>query len=173
MEELQNILNKMKNIEYGYVDENGNKYTVIDDRFFDLYRLQSPKELIKSELGVCWDQVELERYFCEQENIECKSYFIVYYYKECPTHTFLVCKNLDKYYWIENSWEIYKGIYEFNCIEDLLKDVKNKFINFKKDRVTIDYNSKNLCMYEYNVPIFGVNYSDFCKHCEQGKNIII
>jgi len=53
MEELQNILNKMKNIEHGYVDENGNKHTVIDDRFFDLYRLQSPKELIKSELGVC------------------------------------------------------------------------------------------------------------------------
>jgi len=31
--------------------------------FNKLYYLPTPKEIIKNKVGICWDQVELERYY--------------------------------------------------------------------------------------------------------------
>ena len=30
--------------------------------FYHQYRLQSPRQVVENRVGVCWDQVELERY---------------------------------------------------------------------------------------------------------------
>ena len=50
----------MKPIAYGWVDIDGKKHTDLAD-FATKYSLQSPEELQESKLGVCWDQVELDR----------------------------------------------------------------------------------------------------------------
>ena len=59
----EEILSLMDNIEYGYVDNKGNKYTDDYQNFSSLYILSSPEEVIKNRVGVCFDQVELERYY--------------------------------------------------------------------------------------------------------------
>ena len=128
--ELQEILNKLDDIKYGFVSIDKNIYQDDskdwDKNFSKLYRLQSPEELIKNKYGVCWDQVELERYYLTQNNIEAKSYFIIAYAKmQEPTHTFIVVKS-DKYYWLEHSWELYRGIHEYETLKELLFDVKLK-----------------------------------------------
>jgi len=46
---------RMEKIEYGYVDVDGEMHSLVDAEFADKYRLQSPKDLEKSKLGVCWD----------------------------------------------------------------------------------------------------------------------
>ena len=166
-----NIMNIMNDIKYGYFDFNNQIHKNVDKNFLSLYKLQSPQETLENKVGVCWDQVELERYLFEKEDIEFKTYFIVHYDDDkCPTHTFLIYKENNKYYWFEHSWEKYRGIKAYDTEIEVLKDIKEKFI---KDELNNKYNSMNLCIYEYSTPEYGINVLNFYKHCEKGKNIII
>ena len=42
------------------------------------------------------------------------------------------------------------------------------FINMELDNL---YNSNNFIIYEYDKPKYGINVSEFYKHCENGKSI--
>ena len=161
----------MSDIKYGYCDCNNQIHRHIDNDFSIIYKLQSPKETLEHKVGVCWDQVELERYLFKKEDIEFKTYFIVHYDNDkCPTHTFLIYKENNKFFWFEHSWEKYRGIKSYNTEIDALKAIKEKFI---KDELNNKYNPMNLCIYEYSKPKYGINVLDFYKHCEKGRNIII
>ena len=136
------IMNIMNDIKYGYLDINGNIHYVIDKDFESLYTLQSPGETLNNKVGVCWDQVELERYLFDKENIKFNTYFIVYYSDNiCPTHTFLIYKIDNDYYWFEHSWEKYRGIRKYSSENSALNDIKEKFIN---DELNNNYDDTNL-----------------------------
>ena len=172
---LENIMDKMNEINYGFISDNKNIYPENDNEWSnDLsqkYYLQSPEELINSKLGVCWNQVELERYYFEQENIKCKSYFIVEYDGiEYPTHTFMIVMLDDKYYWFEHSWESYRGIKEYDSLESALLDIKKKFIKMLINR---NISTDEIVIYNYDKPNYDINSNEFFKHCENGKKIII
>ena len=172
---LETIMDKMNEINYGFNLNNQNIYPQDDkqwsNNFSKQYFLQSPQELINSKLGVCWDQVELERYYFEQEKIQCDSYFIVEYDGvEYPTHTFMIITLNGKYYWFEHSWEPYRGIKKFDTIELALLDIKTKF---KKMLMNRNISFEEISIYKYEKPIYGINSNDFFKHCEQGEKIII
>lgn len=168
---IEDIMVIMNDIKYGYMDIKGETHNDADDKFSELYKLQSPQETLKNKIGVCWDQVELERYLFKKKNIEFKTYFIVHYdIDRCPTHTFLIYKDNNKYYWFEHSWEKHRGITVYNSELEALKDVKDKFV---KDELNNEYNYMNLYIYEYSKPDYGINVLEFYKHCENGNNIII
>ena len=57
------VMDLMNKIDYGWVDKNHMKHIHDFDTYSDDYILQSPNDIIKSQIGVCWDQVELERYY--------------------------------------------------------------------------------------------------------------
>ena len=63
-----NIMNIMNDIKYGYLDFNNQIHQGVDENFSKLYKLQSPHETLEHSIGVCWDQVELERYLFKEEN---------------------------------------------------------------------------------------------------------
>ncbi len=160
------IRDLMEDIEYGWVDKKQNKYKIFANNFSQEYRLQSPKEVIKNKIGLCWDQVELERYYFKGNAWNIKTYFMVYYDgNKCPTHTFLTYEKNGKYYWFEHAWQIFAGIYEYDTIENLLLDVKNKFIKYELNNKCI---RKNLLLYEYKKPKYHLTVADFYKHCELG-----
>lgn len=168
---LQEIMNKMNEIQYGYKDIYPDNDEDWDNSFQNYYRLQSPSELLETKFGVCWDQVELERYYFKQNNINCMSYFIVEYDgKECPTHTFMVVNDQNKYFWFEHSWEPYRGIHEYNNLNLLLLDVKGKFNKMLEKR---NISTEEVIIYEYSEPTSGLNPLEFFNHCEQGKKIKI
>ena len=168
MNELS-IMNLMENIEYGWLDKFKIKHFEVDNTFATSYILQSPEELIISKLGVCWDQVELERYYFEKNNISVKTYFIVHYDNDkCPTHTFLTYDKNNKVYWFEHSWFKYKGIHEYNNINELLNDIKQKFISTELNNI---YNKDNLYIYEYNKPQYGIGVESFYNHCESSNKV--
>ena len=159
------VMELMNNINYGWIDKNHNKHINDYETFASDYILQSPEEVIQSSLGVCWDQVELERYYFK-DNIN--TYFIVNYdNNENPTHTFLTYQKDNKYYWFEHSFELYRGIHEYNSLNELLLDVKNKFISFNK----ID--EDNISIYEYTKPSYGITCEEFYQHATSGKEINI
>ena len=170
MNDANKLLKLMVDFEYGYVtNKNEKKYFL--GNFSDDYKLQSPKELSVSKLGVCWDQVEFQRNYYSELKISVETYFIVYYDgKNFPTHTFMIVELNEKYLWIEHAWEKNRGVHEFKTKDKLLLDVKNKFIDSEK---IDDKDYMNLCIYLYDKPKFGINCLEFYKHCEKGINIKI
>ena len=165
----QEIMNIMEKIKYGWLDKNNKVHHEVDNNFSDSYVLQSPTQVLENKIGVCWDQVELERHLFKDTSLEITTYFIVHYdNNKCPTHTFLVYKKDNKIYWFEHSWNKYKGIHEYNNLIELIKDIKQKFITTELNN---NYNSTNLVIYEYTKPKYGIGVKDFYKHCETGKQI--
>lgn len=168
---INNIMKKMNKIKYGFIDKNKNIYQDYEnwDNSFSLkYHLQSPQELLKNEYGVCWDQVELERYLFEKQNIKVKTYFIISYDEKIyPTHTFLTYELNNKYYWFEHSWEPYRGVKEYQNEKELIDDVENKFNNMLKNKKI----KNNIYIYEYSKPEYGINSNQFIKYCEKNKLI--
>lgn len=165
----QEIMNIMSQIEYGWVDKNHQKHEIMDDTLSDNYQLQSPKELLKSKLGFCWDQVELERYLFQGNDLDIKTYFIVHYDdNNCPTHTFLTFQKNQKYYWFEHAWEKCRGIHAFNTEKELLLAVGKSFIEFELKN---KYQKNNLIIREYKKPKYHITIEEFYHHCEQGKCI--
>lgn len=156
------IMKIMNTIEYGLLDDknierlslpDGNKY--FDEHYF----LQTPDELLKSKCGVCWDQVELERKLFFDKNIDCQTYFIYIDINNNPTHTFLVFEDQNNYYWFEHSWEMYRGIHEYNNLKELLIDVKNKHLKFYNSLDAISY------IYKYDKPEYHLSCADFWEYC--------
>ena len=165
------IMDLMENIGYGWVDKQGIKHNIDDESYSDNYILQSPKEIIKNKVGVCWDQVELERYYFKGNTWNIKTYFIVHYDDDkCPTHTFLTFEKNNKYYWFEHSWERFRGIHEYKTLKELLLDIQDKFIKYELNN---NYNKNNLFIYHYKKPKYHLNVLEFYKHCENGINITL
>lgn len=155
---LEEVMNLLSDIKYGYMNNAGNVCYSFDI-FDDDYVLQSYKDMLKTKTGVCFDQVELERHYLYNRDIT--SYFICYYGVFLQSHTFLVVKENNKYIWFEHAWEKYKGIYEYNSLDELLNDVKNKFMNeyniLDKDKILLK---------SYSKPKSGINLSEYFKWVE-------
>jgi len=165
------IMNLMNEISYGWIDKKNKMHEEIDDSFSDNYVLQSPKEVIKNKMGICWDQVELERFYFEKNEWNIKTYFLVHYDNaRCPTHTFLTYEKNKKYYWFEHSWEPFRGIHEYSSLKELLLDVREKFIKIELHQ---NYDKNNLCLHEYKKPNYHMSVKDFYDHCDSGPFIDI
>lgn len=163
------IMDLMKEIEYGWIDKNNNRHSIVGESYSDNYTLQSPNEVIKNKIGVCWDQVELERYYFKGNDWNVKTYFLVHYDgNKCPTHTFLTFEKNNKIYWFEHSWERFKGIHEYNSIKELLFDIRDKFIKYELNN---NYNSLGLVLHEYKKPKYHISVQEFYNHCDYGKYI--
>lgn len=163
------IFELMKDIEYGWVDKLGSSHSDETKLFFDNYRLQSPSEIIKSKVGLCWDQVELERFYFANTELKIMTYFLCHYDKDMsPTHTFLVFKQADGFYWFEHSWAKHQGIHHYALLKELLIDIKNKFI---ESELKGGYDEDNLELYEYEQPNYDIGVAEFYSHCAKGRRI--
>lgn len=167
----QKIMEIMDTIEYGFKDEFGNNIIYDtkkwDDEFFDFYYLLSPKELLEKKCGVCWDQVELERKLFEDNGIKVKTYFICTYDNDnLPSHTILTYEKDNAYCWFEHSWNTYKGIHKYNSEIELLKDVKEKFLN---SHIVSD--NAYTFVYEYQKPPEHIGCMEYYEYCETQKLI--
>jgi hypothetical protein len=167
-EELLDYMNK--NIKYGYIGKESNHIyssgdVDFDNNFDNEYFLQTPEQLISSKHGVCWDQTEFERSWFSKNQYESKVYFLMFVKEELnnlPTHTFLVYKNDNKFYWFENSFGSQKGIHEYKDFNSLIEDVKKKQFEYaeKECSATAD-DFKDIKICEYETPKFGCNTEEF------------
>ena len=169
MQEANEIMSVMDNIQYGFKDEFGNNIMNYDPdkweyEFSSFYYLQTPEELFKSECGVCWDQVEAERYLFFKKNIPVKTYFVyISNEKTNPSHTFLTYELNGTYFWFEHSWEKYKGIHKYSDEKSLLESVLEKFL--------FGYDNPNVHLYEYMEPKKHITCEEFFKYIETQKEI--
>ena len=126
-EDLDRLLKLMKPIKYGWVGYDGEKHEKIGKKFAEEYRLQLSSDILSTKMGVCWDQVEYEAWVlgdtCEFKRIA----FVYYGEKNLPSHTFAVIHEGDDWFWFEHAWGNKAGVYRFDSLEDLLKEVMKEF----------------------------------------------
>ncbi len=170
MEFLKDIDAKIDAIEYGWVDDAGDRHMDLTG-FSDNYRLQSSEQLQESHLGVCWDQVELARKLFDDAGVKNRTFFIVHYDGDkCPTHTFILFEYDGKFYWHEHAWEIMRGLHEFDTFAQAISTIRDAFI---EKMLHGEYDPQNLVIYEYEAAPAGLSCLEFYKHCEKGKQIHI
>ncbi len=165
------IMRKMDSIEYGFPNKSGINLIDSDDfdiNFSSFYYLQSPEDLISSKCGVCWDQVELERYYFKKTDFSYQTYFL--YLDDgdlLPSHTFLVYQDSFGYHWFEHSWEKYRGIHSYQKLSLLLQDVVDKFC-FDYPALSNIYSYK---LYLYTKPKYHISCDEFYKFIYTQKRI--
>lgn len=163
------VMNLMNQIDYGWMDKNFKFHREVNNLFSNNYILQEPREVVQNKVGICWDQVELERHYFKNNDWNIKTYFIVYYDNDkCPTHTFLSFQKNDNYFWFEHAWEKFRGIHQYSSLKELLTDIKSKFI---ENELNNNYDQTNLVIFEYQKPKYHISVQQFYRHCEFGKRI--
>lgn len=163
------IMELMENINSGWLDKNKEKHFDISNIIENNYILQSPEEVIENKIGICLDQVELERHYFNLTNFKFYTYFMVYLNKsKYIMHSFLAFEKNNKYYWFEHSWSKLKGIYEYKTLNELLLDVKEKFIKYMLNGSCDD---KSLILHEYTKPDYHISIQDFYNYCDYGRYI--
>ena len=172
--ELLNFMDKY--LKYGYKGKNNKIYTDIsskefDDDFHDYCIVQDYIGVLDTKIGTCWDQVELEREWFLNNNYQIKTYFICFDIKENhASHTFLVYEDNNKYYYFEHSFETYKGIHEFDNLNELLKYVVENQINFVLENNDFNYNlSDYVVLFEYNKPNKDCSVEEFFNNIMKGR----
>jgi len=169
---IEEIMTIMDEIHYGYLDTNGINIVEKnpkdwDVEFEEIYHLLSPEELLEKKYGICYDQVELERFLLEERGIKSYTYFIEAVVEEGTyTHTFLVYEKANFYYWLEHSWGMFKGIHKYSSLKELLLDVKTSFQkshSIKRKDCTF--------IYEYEKPVSGLGSHEFYEYCINSKLI--
>lgn len=169
-QELLNFMNK--NMIHGYVGKSNNRLYKYSDKDFkthwgEEYYLQSPSQLLASNHGVCWDKVELERYWFEKNKYNYKTIFIHFEMEEeneYPSHTFLVFEKENKWYWFEHSFLKHRGIHKYEKLNELIEDVKQKQLEIAIEiGVATAEDYKLIKDYEYGTPQYGCDAEEFWK----------
>ena len=166
----------MNNIEYGYVGSNQKIYKYGDENFdkdwYKNYTLETAEDVVKNQIGNCWDQVELERDWFLSHNYEMKTYFEMVkldYQNDYPSHTFLVYKDNDKYYWFEHADYNNSGIHEYNNLKELHEDQMNKYHETLKEYNISSEELKHIVIKEYTKPKSNISAKEFINHCLKPK----
>ncbi len=175
----EELLDFMKdNINYGYLGRNGRVYHYDDSDFNtewqNQYILENSKDLLNNLYGTCWDQVEFERDWFLNNNYEIKTIFEMVkldYENEYPTHTFLIYKENNNWYWFESADSNNRGIHKFNSLEELIKCQYKKYVELLRTLNINDKEINNIIVTEYSKPKEHISTEKYLEHAIK-SNII-
>lgn len=97
----------VKKIRYGFVDTDKNLHLDEFTNPVENYYLQNPEEVIKNNIGLCFDIVEVYRKYLQEKEIYCESYYLEYSDKNIlESHAFIIEKRKNNLWYecIDNSW---------------------------------------------------------------------
>ena len=163
--------------DYGWMDQNYKFHKGVNDG--KNYCLQSPEELIKSNIGICWDMTELYRCWFElMTQYKYETYYIFYDdNKGCPSHSILVFYKDNFVFWFEPMFNDndfnYSGIHQYSNILELLKDVESVFIKnaVLKNTIPKNYDNSKIYLYKYEQPKFHINGYEMRNHIDNSQLI--
>ena len=134
--------------------------------------MQSPKDLLKTLYGNCFDQVEFERDWFLKNGYEIKTIFEMVnleYENNYPTHAFLVYRENNYWYWFENTDFNNRGIHKFNTLEELLNYQYNKYIELLKTFNIKDSEIEKIVLTEFDKPKEHLFAEEYLEHVINAK----
>lgn len=145
------------NIQYGWIDKNGEKHLNNLKGFRENYRTSSIEEILRTNLGTCIEQAKLIKLFFDKMGIENKLYCYRRYEteenfdKEVKMHCFVLFHHKDKWYHFEHSNSNKRGIHEFDSVESAIKsEIDRHDENDIRELVEIPSIPSNLSFKEFN-----------------------
>lgn len=146
------------NIEYGWVDKQGNKHTNNLKGFRENYRISSIDEMLEIGLGTCIEQAKMIKHFFDKMGIENKLYCHRSYEieenfdKDVRMHCFVLFKNNDNWYHFEHSNMPKRGIHKYESVEIAIEEITSSFEKQGDIRklTEIDFIPSGLTFKEFN-----------------------
>ena len=147
-----------ENIKYGWYGIDCKVRINSLKEFKEYYRTMKVEDIIKYGVGTCPDYVNLVKFFLDKNNIINKIFAIVGYEKvdviDKERVNFMIFYNVgDKWYQFEQASRFFRGVFEYNNLEDLKEKILEKYNDILSDKVLIELD---------NVPI-GIGYDDLNK----------
>ena len=149
------LLDFVTKIQYGYIDQDSNQHLNVFSNPDEKYNLQYPHQLVKSNIGLCFDIVELYREYFKKRGIECESYYLEYKDNDIlETHAFIIHKRKNNLWYecLDNSWEDGFQPRGFRDKENLVKSIYEWFQEYVASYHPNVYKEK-FFMSQYQVPI--------------------
>lgn len=147
------------NITFGWMDVTKRKHTDLNS----LYYLQTPMDLLRNRLGISLDVVELIRSYFNTFVSDIETYYFCSKNDFFLSHSIFVYYEKNKVYWFEPFLENNSGIFEYDTIDELLKDAEEKIeIYLKEDEIDI---------YLYNELKYYINQNRIEKYIKEGIKI--
>ena len=160
-----------ENVVYGMYDyENNIRYlgncNNFESHVANTWKPSSPKQMQKYGVGICYDQVELEKDFFKNQGYVCKTFFIWFKCNRAnkyPTHTYLIFKdkNTNAWYWFEHSDFNNRGIHKYNSLKEAINAQKLSHIKFAKSYRKSKTDASKIEIFEYDNIEFGTKFNDF------------
>lgn len=143
-----------ENIKYGYITKDRIVTPGENAYFVNHWELQQNDTLLETKVGMCYDFVELERYFFDKKKIESRTFCISAKEK---SHTFLVFKLEKDWYWFECAWGPFLGIKKIGICKSLFD-----LIRLQLQLFCLIHQTKDVTIWEYFKPkTKRVNFYDF------------
>lgn len=160
------------NIKYGFLDEYGNGYDLLNDseavNYIDKWTMSTPEEVLEHGYAMAFDQVEFERDWFVKNNYEVRTYAVTMNVSdegECAIHTFLVYSDNGKWSLFENADGRNKGIYTFDFINQAITfEVEKHIENNASIYELTDDMIRSIKIYEYTKPEYGIDMSNFMSY---------
>lgn len=121
------------NIEYGWIDKQGNKHINNLKGFRENYRISTIDEMLKTGLGTCIEQAKMIKHFFDKMGIENKLYCHRSYEneenfdKDVRMHCFVLFKYNDNWYHFEHSNRPKRGIHKYESVESAIEEITGGF----------------------------------------------
>ena len=177
-EELLNFMSK--NIDYGYLGKNNRVYhyndSDFDSEWYEQYILENSEELVNNSYGNCFDQVEFERDWFLKNGYEIKTIYEMVkldYNNVYPTHSFLVYKDNDCWFWFENADFDNRGIHKFNTFEELLNYQYEKYVEFLKTFNITNEELERIIVTDFEKPKEHISAEEYLNHVINSRQIKI
>lgn len=177
-EELFDFMSK--NINYGYLGKNGRVYHYdepdFDTEWYTQYVLENSNDLLNNLYGNCWDQVEFERDWFSKHGYELKTIYKMVsldYDNNYPSHSFLIYKDNDDWYWFENADFNNRGIHKFRSYDELLNYQHEKYVEFLKTFNIKENELKKIITTDFDKPKNHCSAEEYLNYVKNSKLIII
>ena len=165
---LKEIETLVKKIKYGYIDKSGKEFLGEfrnpDSRYF----LQYPQQLLKSNIGLCFDIVELYRNYFHHIGLFCESYFMMYRDNDIiETHAFMIYKRKNNLWYecLDNTWSEDFYVKGYREKDFLLKNIYEWFQDYVQDiHGEVDKTKFYLNKYNYPKNVF-LNKTNLISYC--------
>lgn len=158
-----------ENFEYGVVDNSGKKFFNSDTDEFqkicnEQWRLRPANQILRDEIGHCYDQVEVEREWFVKNGYEIKTFWISAYQEGVEnsgfSHSYLLYKtnygwNLFEYADISN-----RGTHKFKNVADAVEWQASQQIKFAESRIK-PVDKYVVCIKQYEKPPVGIDMQQF------------
>lgn len=181
----ESLLNFMtKHISYGIFGTDNKEYTTYQNDInseFQIacqtkYALCDKERILRYGLGVCLDQVELERFWFKEHNYNFKTFFIWFNFEQdnnYPTHTYLVFEKNDKYYYFEHADSTNRGIYELNSYKEaILYQMNNHIKHVKKNNLPINDEILNhIQVIEFKINNYKISMNEYYDNIVKSKKV--